>query len=163
MKKIEIIEFLKGYSIFTIVIFHLLQEVSLPPIFEKAIFFGGTGVHLFILLSGLGLYLSFQNKPTDYFTFLKKRLNRIYLPYILVVLISALIALSIPIYENSNYALLGHIFLYKMFDSKIIESYGSQLWFISTIIQLYFALKILTSLAYLLLVYVDSLFKREST
>jgi peptidoglycan/LPS O-acetylase OafA/YrhL len=93
---------------------------------------------LFILLSGVGLYLSYLSNPLPYVAYLKKRTSKIYIPYICIVVISALISLLIPIYENSLYAFGGHVFLYKMFDEHIIGSYGYPLWFISTILQFYF-------------------------
>ncbi len=139
MKRLDIIEFLKGYSIFTIIIFHFLQTFNHPGLFGKLISFGGTGVHLFVLLSGLGLYLSSINKPLTNWSFIKKRFSKIYTPYIVVVFISFSIALFIPIYDKSLYALLGHILLFKMFDESIIGSYGYPLWFISMIIQFYLA------------------------
>lgn len=122
----------------SIVLFHYAQKIPLPDLFQKLILFGGTGIHLFILLSGFGLYLSFSKRPLSYGLFIKKRLSKIYIPYIIVVLISALIALFIPIYENSWYALGGHALLYKMFDERIVGSYGYQLWFVSMILQFYF-------------------------
>ncbi len=136
-KKIEVIDFIKGYSILSIVIFHLFQRISLPAFIAKGIDFGGTGVHTFIFASGFGLYLSHLKKPLDYISFLKKRFSKIYTPYILVVLFIALVSLFIPIYDNSLYAVLGHVLLYKMFDNNIICSYGYQFWFISTILQFY--------------------------
>jgi peptidoglycan/LPS O-acetylase OafA/YrhL len=138
MKRLKIIEFLKGYSIFTIIAFHYLQHLHLQQPLDQLIFFGGTGVHLFILLSGLGLYLSYLSNPLPYLAYLKKRTSKIYFPYICIVVISALISLVIPIYDNSLYALGGHVFLYKMFDERIMGSYGYPLWFISTILQFYF-------------------------
>lgn len=143
MKRLEIVDFLKGYSIFTIMIFHYLLFLNLNDPYNKLIFFGGTGIHLFILLSGFGLYYSFKNKPLSYPAFLKRRFSKVYFPYIFVVLISALISLFIPIYDNSLYALGGHIFLYKMFDESIIGSYGYQLWFISMIFQFYLTFHII--------------------
>lgn len=137
MKRIELVEFLKGYSILTIILFHFLQRLQIPNIGGKLIGFGGTGVHLFILLSGFGLYYSHVHKSLGFKAFLKKRISKVYFPYIVIVLVSALIALFIPIYQNSWYALGGHIFLYKMFDESIIGSYGYPLWFISMIIQFY--------------------------
>lgn len=137
MRRLHIIDFLKGYAIFTIIVFHYLQTLKLPRPFNQLIFFGGTGVHLFILLSGFGLYLSYLNRPLPYGAFLKKRTGKIYIPYILVILISAFISLFIPVYDNSLYALGGHVFLYKMFDESIMGSYGYPLWFISTILQFY--------------------------
>lgn len=146
MKRIEIIEFLKGYSIFTIIIFHFLQTFHFQNIVGKLISFGGTGVHLFILLSGFGLYYSHIHKPLSFVSFIQKRITKIYFPYIVIVLISALIALFIPIFKNSLYALGGHIFLYKMFDESIMGSYGYPLWFISMIIQFYITFNLIVLL-----------------
>lgn len=147
MKRLPIIEFLKGYSIFTIIIFHYLQRFNLEQPYNQLIFFGGTGVHLFILLSGLGLYLSYLNRPLPYLAYLKKRTSKIYFPYIAVVTLSAIISLVVPIYDNSLYAFGGHMFLYKMFDESIMASYGYPLWFISTILQFYLVFYILAFLA----------------
>lgn len=144
MKKYELIDFFKGFSIFTIVIYHALQRLDLSPLLQNAIRLGGTGVHLFLLISGLGLYLSYKHKPISYPAFLRKRFLKIYLPYVLIVLVSAGIGLWLPIWdENSWYALGGHVFLYKMFDNNIIGSYGYQLWFLSTILQFYLVFHLL--------------------
>ena len=137
MRKLDVVEFLKGYSIFTIIIFHFLQTLALPSPFDQLISFGGTGVHLFVLLSGFGLYFSYLHKPLPYAVYLQKRVSKIYIPYILVVIIAALISVFIPLYENSWYALGGHVLLYKMFDENIIASYGYPLWFVSMILQFY--------------------------
>jgi peptidoglycan/LPS O-acetylase OafA/YrhL len=142
--KAEAIDFLKGYSILTIVLYHIGQIMPLGNLLAKLINFGGTGVHTFIFVSGFGLYLSHLKKPLSFLDFIKKRISKIYTPYIILVVLSALIALVIPVYPNSWYAFFGHVFLYKMFDDSIIGSYGYQLWFISTIIQLYLLFPALT-------------------
>lgn len=138
-KRLDIIEFLKGYSIFTIILYHYLQAAKLPAPYDQLISFGGTGVHLFVLLSGFGLYLSYMQNPLPYPAYLKKRVSKIYIPYIIVVFISAFLSLFVPLFENSWYALGGHVFLYKMFDESIVASYGYPLWFISMILQFYIA------------------------
>lgn len=137
MKNLTIVNFLKGYSIFTIVVFHYLQYLNLPSPFDKIISFGGTGVHLFVLLSGFGLYLSYLRNPIGYASFLKKRFTKIYFPYVIVVAMAAFLSLGFNFYENSLYAFGGHLFFYKMFDEAIVGSYGYQLWFISMIVQFY--------------------------
>jgi peptidoglycan/LPS O-acetylase OafA/YrhL len=137
-KKLEIIDFLKGYSMLSIVIYHFGQTLGLWPILARMIGFGGTGVHTFIFVSGFGLYLSHLRQPLSFPQFLKKRFTKVYIPYIIIVSVSALISFLVPIYANSAYAFFGHVFLYKMFDDDIMSSYGYQLWFISTIIQFYF-------------------------
>jgi peptidoglycan/LPS O-acetylase OafA/YrhL len=142
-KKIEVIDFLKGYAMLSIVVYHFGQAMNLPPIPARMINFGGTGVHTFIFVSGFGLYLSHLRKPLSFSQFLTKRFAKIYIPYIILVSASALLAFVVPIYTNSAYAFFGHVFLYKMFDDDIMSSYGYQLWFVSTIIQLYFVFPIL--------------------
>jgi len=124
--------------------------MQLPSVIAQIINFGGTGIHAFIFTSGFGLYLSHLKKPLGYQQFLKKRTTKIYTPYIIVVILSAVLSLFIPIYDNSLYAFLGHVFLYKMFDDTIIGSYGYQLWFISTIIQFYLIFPLLVQLKRLL-------------
>lgn len=73
MKKYTIIDFLRGYSIFTIALMHLVMG-SLSGMLSKATAFGGAGVHVFILCFGFGLYLSYLKKPLSYSDFLKRRL-----------------------------------------------------------------------------------------
>ena len=114
-KKIEVIDFIKGYSILSIVLFHYCQGLHLPSLLSKAINFGGTGIHTFLFASGFGLFLSHLRKPLGYGDFLKKRFTKIYIPYIIIVTLSALIALLIPIYENNWNNYFSHVFFYKMF------------------------------------------------
>jgi peptidoglycan/LPS O-acetylase OafA/YrhL len=140
--RLQIIDYLRGYSIFTIVLFHLFQNFTLPNVFAKAINFGGAGVHVFVLCSGFGLCLSQLNKPLNYIGFLKKRFLKIYFPYIIVIFISALIPF-VYTQENKLLAMLSHVFLFKMFDEQLINSFGGQFWFISMILQFYLIFPIL--------------------
>lgn len=85
MKRIELIDYLRGISIFTIVLMHLCQSYTSGAL-SKALAFGGAGVHVFILCSGLGLYLSYLRKPLGYKDFLQKRFAKVYSPYAVAVL-----------------------------------------------------------------------------
>lgn len=136
LQRLEVIDFLRGFSIFTIVLMHLLQSYPISPFLMVASSFGGAGVHVFILCSGFGLYLSYLNKTLTYTQFLKRRFLKVYLPYIIIILVSALI----PFYNTSSDKLLqilSHIFLFKMFFNDLENSFGGQMWFVSTIIQFY--------------------------
>jgi peptidoglycan/LPS O-acetylase OafA/YrhL len=144
--KIEIIDFIKGYSILTIVIYHFFQNIDAAPLLSKAINFGGSGIHTFLFASGFGLYLSQLRRPLLYTDFLIQRGIKIYIPYILIVTLSAMISLFIPIYENTWNNYFSHIFLYKMFDDHLTGSYGYQLWFVSTIIQFYLFFPVIVKL-----------------
>lgn len=84
MKKLEVINFLRGFAIFTIVLMHGVQGY-LDGVMHKVVSLGGAGVHVFILCSGFGLYLSYMNKPLGYTDFLRKRFGKVYFPYIIVI------------------------------------------------------------------------------
>lgn len=128
------ITFLKGFSILTIVLMHYLQSESLSGIVHKALSIGGTGVHAFFFCSGFGLYLSYLKKPISYMEFVRKRFLKIYMPYIIVVGVSALLPYMYD--GNRLNAFLSHAFLYKMFSPIYEESIGP-FWFISTLFQFY--------------------------
>ena len=103
----------------------------------KATSFGGAGVHVFILCSGFGLYLSYLNRPLGYKDFLKRRFGRVYWPMAVICLCTACWML----YQGKEILmpLLGNLFLFKMFVPDLETSMGGQMWFISTIIQFYLA------------------------
>ncbi len=141
-KRINFLDFAKGYAILTIVLFHLFQKLTLSPIFEKAIEFGGSGVHLFFMLSGFGLMMS---KKTSLGTFYKRRFMKVYLPYFLVLTICLLVNFLIPIYPNDGFeAFFAGIFLYQMFYEGFMEAFGGHFWFISAIIQFYLLFPVLS-------------------
>lgn len=146
-KKLNIVDFLRGFSIFTIVIMHLLQQYPISPLLMKASSLCGAGVHVFILCSGFGLYLSYLRKPISYKNFLQRRFLKIYIPYLFIILLSAII----PFYNTSSekwIELLSHVLLFKMFIEEWECSYGGQFWFISTIIQFYLFWPIIIKLFY---------------
>lgn len=146
-RRYNLIDFAKGFSILTIVLMHLLQSFisELPALLKTVLSLGGTGVHIFIFCSGFGLYLSHLKTPLSFMPFMKKRFGKIYIPYILVVIISFFIPQAYPGNKRIS-ALLSHIFLYKMFVPEYEETFGWQLWFISTIIQFYFVFNLLSCL-----------------
>lgn len=135
--KLDIVDYLRGYAIFTIVLMHLVQSYSIPGWLMKATSFGGAGVHVFILCSGFGLYLSYLNRPTEYKYFLKRRFGRVYWPMAIICLCTA----GWMIYQGKEVLmpLLGNLLLFKMFVPELENSMGGQMWFISTIIQFYLA------------------------
>lgn len=129
------IAFLRGFSIITIVLMHFMQNNALPSIFLKIISIGGTGVHIFFFCSGFGLFLSYMKHPLLYTEFIKKRFFKIYIPYIIVVAISACLPFMFD--GDRIKALLSHVFLYKMFSTTYEDSFGV-FWYLSTLFQFYF-------------------------
>ena len=144
MKKLDVVNFLRGYSIFTIVIMHLVGMLGISGIWEKAAAFGGAGVHVFILCSGFGLYLSYLRKPLGYIAFLKKRFTRIYMP--MAVLCVATAVWMACMGREWFMPLLGNLLLFKMFVPELESSRGGQMWFVSTIIQFYLAWPLIVKL-----------------
>lgn len=134
-KKLEVVDFMRGFAIFTIALMHLVQR-NLSGVLNKAVAFGGAGVHMFILVSGFGLYLSYRKKPLGYLAFLKKRFGKVYWPYAVAVLLwggwALLRSAAFPMKEVAS-----HLLLYKMFSSELDVSLCYPFWFISTIIQFY--------------------------
>ena len=51
LQRLEVIDFLRGFSIFTIVLMHLLQSFPISPFLMAASSFGGAGVHVFIFVA----------------------------------------------------------------------------------------------------------------
>lgn len=144
MRKLDVVNFLRGYSIFTIVIMHLVGMLGISGIWEKAVAFGGAGVHVFILCSGFGLYLSYLRKPLGYVAFLKKRFTRIYMP--MAVLCVATAVWMACMGREWFMPLWGNLLLFKMFVPELESSMGGQMWFVSTIIQFYLAWPLIVKL-----------------
>lgn len=133
--KIDFLDFAKGYAIFTIVCYHTLQRVEMAPMLQKAIIFGGSGVHLFFLLSGFGLGLSSSSRGV--WAFYRRRATKVWLPYVLALSISWALAASIGLFADGWKEWLAGVALYQMFYEPFIHSFGGHFWFISAIIQFY--------------------------
>lgn len=144
IKRFELVDFLKGFSIFTIVLYHLISFYDFyewSNVVKFASTFGGAGVHVFFVCSGFGLYLSHLKKGISFGQFVKKKFSRVYIPYAILVLVSFLLPNIYP--KDGVPALASHLLLYKMFVPAYSDSFGGHLWFISTIIQFYLVFYIL--------------------
>lgn len=132
---IEYIDFAKGFAILTIVFYHYTQPF-INGWLGKAIMLGGTGVHLFFLLSGFGLGLGSENFKLR--IFFQKRFWGVLFPYYISIIFISALGYCFGLRESVDwYALCGHFLLFKMFDEEIIGSYGYHFWFVSTIFQFY--------------------------
>lgn len=141
-QRIEFIDFAKGFVIISIIFYHYLLGLVDKP-WSQFISYGGFGVHMFVILSGFGLSLS-PNQSVQYFY--RKRFLKILLPYYIFISFIFLLNFRLPVYPNDGlYAWLGHIFFFKMFDERIVTSFGYYLWFISMILQLYIVYPLLVS------------------
>lgn len=134
--KLKFVDFARGFAIFTIVLMHLTGGLDIPAHLKKALSFGGAGVHMFILCSGFGLYLSHLRRHLSYTEFLSRRMQKVYLPYCIAVLLWV-VYYAIKTHTVSWNSVASHLFLYKMFDGDLDVSICYHYWFISTIIQFY--------------------------
>lgn len=147
-KKIEAVDFTKALAITCIVIYHLIHDWMpvLPPIFRTLSPILSTGNHAFLVMSGFGLFYSFKLHPLSYPRFLLKRASKIYIPYVIAILMYYKCPdIYVPGGQRLP-ALLSHIFLYKMFIPKYMCTFGGHFWFISTIIQFYLVFHLLVKL-----------------
>lgn len=95
--------------------------VGLAKLYEPV---GGIGVCIFFFLSGYGLSASTQGKPAQ-LSFLWKRIEKIYLPFVAMRLIFSFFVLERP---SPFLYRIGYVF-------GIFESF----WFVNIILLLYFA------------------------
>lgn len=137
-KRIEIFEFFRGCSILGIVLYHLLSLYmdSLPTIIKYAANVGSTGVLIFFFCSGFGLYVSHTKHQLIYTNFLKKRILKIYIPYMFVVFLSFLVPF-VSGGPNRFIGLLSHIFQFRIFSMTYFEAFGGHFWYLGTLFQLY--------------------------
>jgi peptidoglycan/LPS O-acetylase OafA/YrhL len=135
VERIDFLDFGKGVAILGIVLYH--YSVGFAGGFAgKAILVAGSGVHLFMLLSGFGLSLSRYSGEVR--RFYGRRFTRILIPYYLFVTFVLVVNAWHPYYlRDGLYAYFGHIFWYKMFDGSIFGSFGPHLWFMSPLLVLY--------------------------
>ena len=139
-RKYDEVSFLRGFAITTVIFMHLIQVFvargNIPAWLRLTASLGGTGGHVFVFCSGFGLYLSQLHHPLGFGEFMKRRFIKIYIPYIIVVLLTYLLPHGGDEAERLR-RLLSHLFLYKMFFEEYEISFGLHFWFISTILQLY--------------------------
>ena len=73
-----------------------------------------------------------------FIAFLKKKVSKIYVPYIIVVLVSALIpVMHTPECGNRIIAVLSHTFQFRIFSNMYFESFGGHWWYLGTLFQFY--------------------------
>lgn len=137
------IQFARGFSILTIILFHYFRLAPLPYFIGKAVLLGGTGVHVFLFLSGYGLALS---RYKDWSAFFRRRFVNVLVPYYAAILLIFVLNVWLHIYPDGVRELLSHLLLYKMFIEPYTRSFGGHFWFISTIIQFYLLFPLLIRL-----------------
>lgn len=142
-----LVEYMRGAAIFTIVLMTLVQN-DLTGSLHKAASFGGSGIHVLILLLGFSLYMKRLIRPLGYGAFLLRRFLPTYVLYAVAVAMWAIWMYLTSGPESVDMEhVKAHLLLYKMFDSELCVSLCSQYWFVSTIIQFYLLWPLIVRLA----------------
>ena len=122
-------EALKGLAILLIILHHITQALESPGLMSPFIGFGYMGVAIFFFLSGYGLSMSGLAKRNYTDSFFRRRIFRVWLPYVLVNIVS--LGVAIVCYHQS-YSIHGFIFYalgIRMFDGVT--------WFVYAIMFFY--------------------------
>lgn len=156
----------RGIAIMCIVFHHIIQRIDNPGILIP---FRGVGylfVSSFFFLSGYGLVISYKRSEDYLKDFFRKRLSKIYLPFIVVNIVNLLI--------NILYFKLKYSFKQFLFELVGLKLMSSAMWYIIAIAFWYVAFYIvfrfvkkeyvtkilfLTSLVYIILCYYIGLSK----
>ena len=129
---------LYGFAILWIMIFHGYAILNIDYSFGRSVLkpialllnSGNVGCEIFFLLSGICLYFSFQ-KDNDYYSFIKKRLIKLYLT---VWVIDGLFWIY-------KYLIIGHFdifgFIPRIMLLQFFQNGDQTIWFISTILVFY--------------------------
>ncbi|PXV65094.1 peptidoglycan/LPS O-acetylase OafA/YrhL [Dysgonomonas alginatilytica] len=122
---------LMGFAILWITFYHM-SLVFYIPIISEIKWLGYAGVEIFFMVSGIGLFFSWQQNPST-ISFYKKRLLRIFPTHILIAIIFTSIAIYLYKYE------ISYLF-YSITTLGFWVGKGDTLtspWFISAIVFLY--------------------------
>lgn len=120
-----------GVGVINVLILHTINWLELTGLFAKLLEFLNKMVftHGFILLSGFGILYSLRKK-SSYWAFLRKRIERVWLPFVIMDIPFALFYFFIGDY--TFYEMLLDISSFDYFF------YGKGMWYISTTMILYF-------------------------
>ena len=154
--KYDWMDWLRGYAVLMIIFHHwisFLYKQTNVEIIDKLVDLiytvSGNSIHLFFVLSGAGLAVSFFTKPLQWNKWFIKRMQRIIIPFWLAVIITYIIIncshYFIPSFIKDSFdikVLISCITLTRNFYEPAIKFNGS-LWFIPNIVGLYLVFPIL--------------------
>jgi surface polysaccharide O-acyltransferase-like enzyme len=154
--KYDWMDWLRGYAILMVIfnhwIYYLYKQTDITFV-DKLVglicIFSGNSIHLFFVLSGAGLAISFFTKPVQWNKWFIKKMQKIIVPFWIAVIVTyAIINCShyfIPSFIKDSFdikVLISYITLTRNFYEPGVNFYPS-LWFIPNIVGLYFVFPIL--------------------
>ncbi len=108
-KTLQLVQVLRGIASLLVVLLHVtanMYEIFDTPFLGNVFMFGGSGVDVFFVLSGFIITytsLPFLSKPAALPAFAKRRLNRIYPIYWIVITGLLLLQLGLPAFYNTHF------------------------------------------------------------
>jgi hypothetical protein len=148
--KCDWMDWLRGYAVLMIIFHHwisFLYKQTHVEIIDKLVdllyTYSGNSIHLFFVLSGAGLAVSYFTKPVQWNKWFIKRMQRIIVPFWIAVIVTYAVINCIHYFIPS--------FIKDSFDIKVLISYitltrnfyepahdfNLSLWFIPNIVGLY--------------------------
>ncbi|ADL53319.1 acyltransferase 3 [Clostridium cellulovorans 743B] len=119
---------MKGLAILVVMIHHISLIMEKPAYMKPYMMFGYLAVTIFFLFSGYGLAVSIVKKRNYLQGFFSKRLSKVYIPFVIINVVTILLAS----FSQGSYNIF-QILIYAL-GIKLIDS---TLWFIQTIILFY--------------------------
>lgn len=129
MFKKENTDKMKGISIICIILHHIVQQILNPGILTPFKGIGYLFVSIFLFLSGYGLMKSYMKKENYLQDFKKRRLMKIYMPFLLVNLVHLIINIFI---KGKEYTFKS--FLFNLTGMHLMSS---AMWYMITILFWY--------------------------
>lgn len=142
--RIKEFDYLRAFCAFSVIVIHVtagyIDQESTAYVFNQIARYA---VPLFILLSGFGLGFSERKKNTTYFEFLKKRYNKILLPYFLWSIIYFVFSNRHQIGStDADVTKLFSLFIKQLYSGTSGTAYV-HLYFLVIMIQLYLVFPVL--------------------
>lgn len=133
-------------AVLTMVISHGLSVLLPNTDYANFQIFKPLAIGLLVLIIGFCWHWSFLHRPITYFKFLRSKVLKAYLPYVLFVFLVFVIGHFFEVYPHGLDHFWGHVLLYKMFHEGYILSYGEPLGWFATLVQFYLFFFILKEL-----------------
>lgn len=136
---------LRGLAIISIVCIHVWYELAKNWEFLHPISgFAGTGVDIFLLLSGYWLTISALRKPLPIIEFYKKRLFRVFLPFwVALIILYALDYFVLGIHYSAQSVAQSFLVFFPTAD--IWNDFNSPFWYLTWLLFFYIAFPIIFS------------------
>jgi len=158
VKHIDLLDYVRGIAILSVLFFHTLgttfgfdslpwdglqRDFSVPNSFLifLPLSFGQIGVPIFFVISGFCIHLSCRQQDQKWSGFFIRRFFRIWPPYFVAIIFSALLLMAHSGFDLCNVAVwrawLTHLFLVHNFDSINFHTVNGSFWSLAIEVQLY--------------------------